>query len=127
MQTPITPFEHGRGTTLELHGWVKSSASARVDKGKDITADTLNFAIAKRISATVMQTIVGNSGATITKVTADAGYYTVVVPSSTFDNTGSGTLPDEEYWVQVNVVDGDNGKEYVVLHGPLKLKSAPVM
>lgn len=126
MQTPITPFEHVRGTTLELHGWVKSTASSRSDKGKDITSDTLNLALAKRISATEMQTLVGNSGATITKVDAVAGYYTVVVPSSTFDVT-TGTLPDEEYWIQVNLVDGANGKESVVLRGPLKLLAAPVM
>lgn len=128
MQTSSTPFEHVRGTTLEIHGWVKSTSSTRTDKAKNIAGDTLNFAIAERISSVVMQTIVGNSGATITKVDSAAGYYTISVPGSTTDNTGaSPTLPKEDYHIQVNLVDGSNGKEYVVLRGPLKLIAAPAI
>jgi len=123
MQTPITPFEHIRGTTLLLTGWVKNNGAA-----KDITNDTITFSIAERSDDDPdnrMTTLIGNADVTITKTPGTSGKYTIQAAGSLTDGGVSARLPDKEYWLQVNLVDAASGKEWCIARGPFRLLNAP--
>lgn len=119
-----TPFTHVRGTDLVLTGIVHYLGLPKTAaNGGSIANDTFYFAIAERLNENEQTTLISYTTphAQITP-TAATGSYTIIVPR---DSTKFGVLSDNEYWLQVDLLDAVTGYRACIAKGPLRLTSSP--
>jgi hypothetical protein len=119
-----TPFTHVRGTDLVLTGIVHYLGLPKTAaNGGSIANDTIYFAIADRLNENEQTRLIAyeTPAAEIT-VLPGIGSYTVIVPR---DSTKFGRLPDNEYWLQVDLLDAVTGFRSCIAKGPLRLTSSP--
>jgi hypothetical protein len=118
MVTPETPIEHIRGETFKLAGKVLKNGQP-----KDLTAgDILYFTLAKSDRATpagaAYQLTSPNSAITL----LPTGRWRVRLDASLFTRQA---LPDNLYWVQVDLYDASSGDTVCIGRGELTLYDNP--
>jgi hypothetical protein len=113
-----------RGTDLVLSGIVHYLGLPKTAaNGGSIANDTFYFAIAERLDENQQTVLIAyTTPSAQIVVTAGTGSYTVIVPR---DSTKTGVLTDDEYWLQVDLLDAVTGYRACIAKGPLRLTSSP--
>jgi hypothetical protein len=117
-ETPEAKLEHVRGTTFRITGWVKKLGAPT----NDITGDTLYFMLAEHDRETPVgaaYTLTSpNAGITLSAT----GKFTVKLDASLFTRS---LLPDDIYWVQVDLFDASSGDTVCVGRAELEMLDNP--
>lgn len=116
MSINITPVSVIRGKTISTSGRIKMGENPRQLVSRN---DELKFALAHPVSMVrVLEKSISGGG-----ITADdnGGFRIRIEPTE----TTQAQLELDEYYYEVEIVEGDTGAEYPILRGPWKFIHSP--